>query len=538
MKEEDERNTPAMKSSQDDTTSSASETANPETESDSPTTAEPQDASPGKDYKNFYSNVESVFKQFQGQLPNQPPVIINIIQGDHATVAQGRTVSGVAGSSCASANSTLHPDEKQPENPLELEEYINRNIEQESCYCFLCILLLDIVEEGCLDSLAAQLKKILLGSGQALPEHSEPKTAVPLSLSQIFNRTFSESCICTINSNAGPMEVPCVRFSDSVFSETAYRWFFLIYPQFRVPITEWLVKLTAHSSPLIRICSEKGLLRYASLDYQHAHQSIIPKFSKELTFSNVRFLSELFQQMLKNEATSKNAQAILHNWITQKNSDLWQVCEAVFSSGNAPSLEEDINTFLSNLFYGRFIDYETDAERITEAFLYLLYYARTSEHLLLLIFQTLGRMFTESLTSAKKLKTADLFLSLLLSDLVLVDKSRPEMIFLHAFRKKASRMELLPLFLYCRSIPSLAESLTWTLEQYFNDAVEHHSDLSELVPFPFWKWMAFTGKESDYQRTVHYLSVLDRRHGKTTTFFRDAKNELEEILQHQLTGGR
>lgn len=398
-----------------------------------------------------------------------------------------------------------------PKNETEFIAYMEGHAHSLLLFVFITCVSLGVVEEGRLEELARRLREHM---GLAPIETDEGKQEELLSdrmisHARLLQDAFLERCMVSRNSNAGEINICCVRPESTELMNRTREWIWFSYAQYRGAIVDWLLELSIEGRSFVSRQAADGLAGYAVLDEGYAYENLIPKLTHHAQLAQLSCLNQIVERLLKLERTRVSAETLLCNWMNLKNSHLFMVGLRLSVQRPALSCLQKFPGIFKGILSGSYYSGRGGRRRQWFALTCIMGFARESDKILIQIVQGISDGFAGCASFAQRKEWAGRFLTLLMADYVMEDAGTGCLLLVSGLNRPEIRKKLKPLFLFLWQTHALRKGLLEILDAYFEEAAERERPVEQTRRL--FQILAFAGTAAYFEKTEAYLKKLERQ---------------------------
>ena len=433
------------------------------------------------------------------------------IFSDHATYTENSvragTISGSriqgAGDRAVSRQSTVKP----PESEREFEDYLERYQNSPVSCAILAVATLGTVSEARLDQLTGRLRQALYPDCERQQREGGEEISRFPSLGRLIETAYLERCTIVRTSRAGQILIRCLRLESPALGERIRGWLWDLYPQFRVPLFQWLQALAEDSEAFLAQTAREAMAVYAEMDFGDTCERLLPLLTAQPDLTAIACLSEITQRLFHSEAYRENIDLLLGQWLRMRNGSLWMVGVRLYAWDEEGSYERRIPAAL------RLVLTQAPSEELTlrNTACYLLGLAQRSRRLLAALADALYSLYQAGDHHRDRETAVQVFLQLLEADYLMTDRDSSQLQLVRCLTSTQLRPKLLPVLALAWGHARSREVCERVLRLHIVEYITGGGSADGLKPL--FRALAFTGAEEGLLAAVHFLRSLlsDRR---------------------------
>ncbi|MBQ3604308.1 MAG: hypothetical protein IJA02_10740 [Clostridia bacterium] len=427
---------------------------------------------------------------------NLPYITINMY-GDYSNVINADTIndSDIQRSESNALASKVSKEKSQIKSEDDFEKFVDQYKNTKTLSALIAVASLDRIEERNFDYVCDELKSRLDELTQ--PTQEDLKLDSPFeSRYRLLKTAFMRTLSVKRNTHTGLIDTNCICFSDETMAERIRIWLWIMYPQFRSVVIDWLLHIGLSNDWFLSATAQNGVAEYATIDFDYTISKIITKLRKNLNNYNISTLSMIIERFYEKNLNKDNVENLLLQWISEKN-DLWMVSFRLWAKGYAQKCEGKMLDVINKCLF-------SSERRKEKYFMYIMGFAHRSEFISNSIINILNSHFTNCSQKSEKDYIAQTFLWLLLFDYFTTDEIHKLLVFVNSSNSKNTREKMRPIIHYVLGYHHMRKNLFEILNSFF---AEYNANSGEWASTEkFIRELAFTGKKEDFERVISWLT--------------------------------
>lgn len=442
--------------------------------------------------------------------------------GDSSQITMARNISdsNIQGGPRACRPSAAEESAEQLNSIEAMDRFLQKLYPQDSFFLFLTLIFLEKAKEQSLYRLAGQLRE--RWERQSGGEQEDAAQHRLQSQLQLQREILAANDIYVMTANAGKVQVRCLHLSDETLSQKGAEWFWLLFPDYRSVIVDWLFALAGQQDGFTAQCAREAVCKCAAFSFYDFQDLILPRFTAGRDGARAAWLANILRELLKNPDFSANTAMLIRHLTSLNNSRLVVVGLYLLDELDDPALERQAAGLLERALLGKLHGSQLQMSVLIAA----VTAARHSGKVYALLLESLRSARKNAKSPKENLRLEDAYLHLSMGDYLAAGRSRPELLLLD-LREAAPRDASLPLFLRCWHKPDFARFLSSIWDAYFTEAEKGNYSLEYTEIF--WRRMAFQSSEVEFNRTCAFLREAERKHTGLAKFFRTMREQIETL---------
>lgn len=421
----------------------------------------------------------------------------------------------------------------------DMKELIKRYALTDYVPIFLTITVLKMVPVSHLVDVSQVLKTYLYTKKEA-GEQPEIKGNALQSMEEILEFLNAEIVLATMEGEAGRLEFQSVIFKNPSIISELNNELWTGYPGMRKGLIDWLLDISrVRPVRKLMLCQiGEAIAEFASMDFTYAQNNIIPRFVKNHNRDNFYFLLKIMDRCLKEEAYRENAEKLLCHWAELDNNQfLWQIAFCLYDSDKNYGFHSQVRRRLQTIIRSELASgLEVELEQVVYFFeddselpFDLL---QEKEDMAQLYIEVLSGQFELCEKKRDRLRFGYYFMTLMWQDYIEEGYPLYRSLFLNSFNSRESRKRLGPLMRYVWQRQILRQLF---LEKILLLYIKELRDMDRPWDYMknFFKVIAFTGEETDFEHTLRTLGRI-----KTEQEGKAIADQIKEYLVGLLSSRR
>lgn len=411
-----------------------------------------------------------------------------------------------------------------------LSAYLKKQENFDESVILIVLVLLRILPDSSIFAISNQLLEQL---SKGSTEESEVTFHSVEEVAEKFQLEFG---MVKVQSVTGQISVSCLIWEKEELAKEVTTYCWRNYPEMRHGIVEWLIELRdfQQNRSLLLYQIHEALQELASLDFDYTYHSILPFLFKVQNWDNYNSLIHVIQGLMDTENYRHNTQTLLGNWCSE-NGWLWKVAYFFYKQESTWNWQNLLKRRLKKEIQReleRGTPYRNDNSK---------YYfppvdaipigiLQDEKDMASLYLEVLSEEFQLSERTKDKERFACYICRLFWKDFMEEGWPTNRMMFLDSCNSKKDRKAIKPFLRFIWQRKRYRDMISKLLIVYMNSLTKRN--LSWDYTKEFWKLVAFTGEEADFQNTIHFLERAEIQY-EDSQQYTQVQEYLRQLLERR-----